>query len=100
MICGYAVEANERCFGVVFTITTGRADGFSDFELDFFRAILPILALTLRVAANRRFSQAVADAYLGRDAARRVLNGEIDRGHVETVSAVLFFLRFVRLHRA
>ncbi|MDP6473760.1 MAG: adenylate/guanylate cyclase domain-containing protein [Alphaproteobacteria bacterium] len=33
----------------------------------------------------------MADAYLGRDAARRVLSGEIERGHVETVSAVLFY---------
>ncbi len=92
MICGYAIEtANERRFGVVFTWTTDRDGGFSDAELDLFRVILPTLALTLRVAVNRRFTQAVAEAYLGRDAARRVLNGEIDRGHVETVSAVLFF---------
>lgn len=92
MICGYAAEfANDQRFGVVFTFTTDRADGFSDAELDLFRTILPTLALTLRVAVNRRLSQAVADAYLGRDAARRVLSGEIERGHVETVSAALFF---------
>ncbi len=91
MICGYAVEANKRRFGVVFTFTTGREGGFSDAELDLFRSILPTLALTLRVAVNRRFTQAVADAYLGRDAARRVLNGEIERGHVGTVSAMLFY---------
>ncbi len=92
MICGYAIEsANEERFGVVFTWTTDRDGGFSDAELDFFREILPALALTLRVSATRRFAQAVAEAYLGRDAARRVLNGEIQRGHVETVSAVLIY---------
>ena len=92
MICGYAVEfASDQRFGVVFTFTTDREDGFSAAELDFFRSILPTLALTLRVAINRRFTQAIADAYLGRDAARRVLSGEIERGHVETVSAVLFY---------
>lgn len=92
MICGYAIEsANEERFGVVFTWTTDRDSGFSDAELDFLREILPALALTLRVSATRRFAQAVAEAYLGRDAARRVLSGEIQRGHVETVSAVLIY---------
>ncbi len=92
MICGFAVEsANEQRFGVVFTWTTDRDGGFSDGELDFFRNMLPTLALTLRVAANRRFAQAVADTYLGRDAARRVLSGEIERGHVHTLSAVLIY---------
>jgi len=90
MICGYAVEAvNAQRFGVVFTWTTDRNAGFSDAELDFFRVILPALALTVRVAANRRFTQAVADAYLGHDAARRVLSGEIQRGHVQTVSGAV-----------
>ena len=83
MICGFAIEAaNEQRFGVVFTWTTDRDGGFSDIELDF---------LTLRVVANRRFAQAVADAYLGHDAARRVLSGEIERGHVHTLSAVLIY---------
>jgi adenylate cyclase len=89
---GYAIEAiNPQNFGVLFTWTTDREGGFRDSELDFLRCVLPTLALTLRVAANRRFSQAVADAYLGHDAARRVLSGEIMRGHVETVSAVLVY---------
>ncbi len=92
MVCGYAIEnANEQRFGVVFTWTTDRESGFRDAELDYLRSILPTLALTLRVAANRRFAQAVADAYLGHDAARRVLSGEIKRGHIETVSAVLIY---------
>jgi len=92
MVCGFAVEAaNEQRFGVVFTWTTDRDGGFSDGELDFFRDTLPTLALTLRVAANRRFAQAVADVYLGHDAARRVLSGEIERGHVHTLSAVLIY---------
>ena len=94
MICGYAVEsANEGWFGVVFTWTTDQEGGFSDDALDFFRNMLPTLALMLRVAANRRFAEAVADAYLGRDAARRVLSGEIDRGPVLCRSLRLYGAR-------
>ena len=60
MVCGYAIEnANEQRFGVVFTWTTDRESGFRDAKLDYLRSILPTLALTLRVAANRRFAQAV-----------------------------------------
>ena len=92
IICGYAIEtANEQRFGVVFTWTTDREGGFRDAELEYLRNITPTLALTLRVAANRRFAQAVADTYLGHDAARRVLSGEIERGHVHTLSAVLIY---------
>ena len=59
MVYGFGVdEESSRRFGVVFTWTTDRESGFNDGDLDFFRKILPALALTLRVAANRRFAQA------------------------------------------
>lgn len=92
LICGFAIDSNyEGGFGIVTTWTTDRPGGFSDAELDFLRSIMPPLALAMRVAANRRFATSVAAAYLGQDAGARVLAGEIERGHVRSISAVLLF---------
>ncbi len=92
LICGYSnVPKDRRGFGLVFSWLTDKPDGFSDAELTWLRQILPIFALTFRIAVNQRIAISVASAYLGADAGRRVLEGDIQRGQVETISAVLIY---------
>ncbi len=92
LTCGFAQDGhNEEKRGIVFSWTTDRAEGFGDADLALIRRLMPPLALTMRVAANRRIAAGVATAYLGRDAGQRVLNGEIKRGAVQTISAVLLY---------
>ena len=45
----------------------------------------------MRVSANWRLADGLATAYLGKDAGRRVLNGDIRRGMANTISAVLLY---------
>ena len=81
----------EESRGIVFTWTTKRPNGFNDADLNLLRALAAPLALTMRVAANRRLAVGLAATYLGQDAGRRVLAGDIQRGKTNTISAVLLY---------
>ncbi|MBM3483517.1 MAG: adenylate/guanylate cyclase domain-containing protein, partial [Alphaproteobacteria bacterium] len=81
----------EESPGIVFTWTTKRPNGFNDADLNLLRALAAPLALTMRVAANRRLAVGLAATYLGQDAGRRVLAGDIQRGKTNTISAVLLY---------
>ncbi len=88
----YAVFGDEnRTFGVAFTLTTDKSGGFSDADIALLAHALPVLALTMRVSINQLIGRSIARAYLGHDAADRVLAGAVQRGHVETISAVLLY---------
>lgn len=83
--------ALQRHEGMIISMTTDAADGFSDAQLDGLRGLLPALCLTLKSSANRLMAQDITAAYMGRDASRRVLSGDITRGSSETISAVIWY---------
>ena len=70
---------------------TDRPGGFSTTELGEVYSLLPILALLLEVAVTRKVAGNVLDTYIGRDAARRVLAGDITLGSGETITAALWY---------
>ncbi|MEM8877922.1 MAG: adenylate/guanylate cyclase domain-containing protein [Pseudomonadota bacterium] len=69
--------------------TTDRAGGFSDYDLAGFRHIVDVLQLIAEIQYKNRVSIAVAESYLGPRTGRRVLDGRITRGHVETIQAAI-----------
>jgi adenylate cyclase len=75
--------------GVLVSWLTDRPGGFSDAHIAALRAIQPFLAVAVRVASMMMIADAVLAAYLGGDAGRRVLGGEIRRGQVETIGAAI-----------
>jgi len=77
--------------GVVSSWTTERANGFTDEGLGALRRVVPALALALKDGALFAIANAVMETYLGGDAGGRVLRGEIARGSVEDIDAVLWF---------
>ncbi|MCE8545128.1 adenylate/guanylate cyclase domain-containing protein [Ruegeria pomeroyi] len=77
--------------GVLISWTSNGPDGFSDTDLRLVRESLPQLALALKSAANRQMAGDLLQVYLGRDAGRRVLSGEIQRGSLQQIDAVLCY---------
>ena len=76
--------------GVVVSLTTDAPDGFADAHLDGLRQLLPPLCLTLKSTANRVMAEDITAAYLGSDASKRVLSGDITRGSTQTIPAVIW----------
>jgi adenylate cyclase len=66
-------------------------EGFAETDLAALRQLVPALALAVKAAALAHNALTLADVYLGRDAARRVLSGRISRGVPDRITAVLWF---------
>ncbi|MEQ9260487.1 MAG: adenylate/guanylate cyclase domain-containing protein [Roseovarius sp.] len=81
-------EAEE---GVIVSMATDAPGGFTDAHLDGIRQLLPPLCLTLKCGANRLMAEDITAAYMGRDASRRVLSGDITRGSTQTIPAVIWY---------
>ncbi len=69
--------------------TTDTADGFSDADIEKFSQIASVLAPIAEVFSTRRIALAVAEAYLGPRTGRRVLDGQITRGHIDRMNAAI-----------
>jgi adenylate cyclase len=73
------------------TWTTDAPGGFSAEVLEAMRQLAPALGLATKAAALNWIVGTVAEVYLGRDAGKRVLAGQITRGVTERIRAVLWF---------
>ena len=77
--------------GVIFTWTTDRPGGFSGAEIGAMERVLPLLGLAVRSISGQQIAETLLCTYIGQDAGRRVLNGEIDRGALQRRRAVILF---------
>jgi adenylate cyclase len=82
-------DARNPSEGMLVSWATDRPGGFSNRELDLIRTTLPHLGLALKSSSNRQMASDLLQVYLGRDAGRRVLSGEIQRGSSQEIDAVL-----------
>jgi adenylate cyclase len=65
--------------------------GFGEDSVVALRRLAPFLKLALKAAALARMAETLAQTYLGRDPARRVMSGRIVRGVAEKIGAVLWY---------
>src|SRR5260370_2506381 len=77
--------------GVVYSFATDRRGGFSDDDATLLQATLPALSLGMKAHAVHTIASGLLGTYLGEDAGRRVHAGAVERGSVDTLSAVLWY---------
>ena len=77
--------------GVATSFTTRAPEGFSAADLALIGATLPAFALAFKATLALDTARTLVITYLGREAAERILRGEIERGQVKTVRKVLWF---------
>ncbi|MFZ1430362.1 MAG: adenylate/guanylate cyclase domain-containing protein, partial [Geminicoccaceae bacterium] len=70
---------------------TDRESGFTPDEVAVFERLQPHLVLALVAVGNVWIARALLETYLGRDAAGRVLAGNIIRGRTDTIRAVIWY---------
>jgi len=76
--------------GMISTWTTDRPDGFTDQELSLIERLAPRLALACYRITLQEVAEGLLDAYVGADAGRHILGGQIVRGATQELSAALF----------
>jgi adenylate cyclase len=80
---------NDRRTGVLSSWATIRPEGFSGRDIAILRHLMPRLALTLQARLGYDISVTLLDTYVGPEAGRRILDGEIRRGTLDVISAVI-----------
>ncbi len=88
-IVKFGGSATTALQGVALTVCTDLARGFAKNELAFLNELVPPLALAVYRIALFDMTASILDAYVGHDAGRRILNGEIRRGHGDRLGAAL-----------
>lgn len=75
--------------GMIASFATKLPDGFDDEDDVLLRRVMVPLAAAAKSHIVQDLSRNVLAAYLGADAAARVLSGEVTRGHVSLIPAVI-----------
>lgn len=89
---GHVLDPENPPEGILISWVSDAEGGFTEAHLGTIRELLPTLGLALKSASNREMARDVVGTYLGADAGARVLSGEIQRGTVERIDAVIWFL--------
>jgi adenylate cyclase len=70
--------------------TTKQPGGFTDAQLAALRSIARPLARLIEIVSLQRTSSILLDTYVGNRAGARILNGQIRRGHTDTMDAAIW----------
>lgn len=84
-------EPGPHLDGVVGSWSTDRKTGFSDRDIRSLVRIQRRLVVSLKVQIKQQIARTVLATYLGKDAGRQVLDGQIRRGDGEMVHAVIWY---------
>lgn len=71
--------------------TTDAPSGFSDQHIQFLTETLPALGSVLRAASIEQTAEDLLAVYLGHNASSRVLSGNITRGSLEKIRALILY---------
>jgi adenylate cyclase len=85
------VDPNAPPEGALFSWTCGAEAGFSEDDYLTIKHSLSALGLALKSASNRQIATDLLGVYLGADAGNRVLSGEIERGSLQRLNAVICY---------
>jgi adenylate cyclase len=90
-VTDYLIQPLEFTNGEVHAIswTTQRPGGFTDEDIAAFEAIRRPVARLAEVYGLRRLATTLLGTYVGRDAGERILQGQIRRGDIERIDAVI-----------
>ncbi len=75
--------------GVMSSWATARPGGFDDSEIAILRYTVPRLGMAVQTRISQDISINVLDTYVGSEAGKLILDGEIRRGSLEVISAVI-----------
>jgi adenylate cyclase len=77
--------------GMIGSWSSARPSGFSDEDIRSLLRIQQRLAVAFKVAIKQQITRTIVDTYLGPEAGRQVLEGQIQRGDHESIHAVIWY---------
>ena len=86
---GSQLENSHVGVGMISSFAASCPAGFDAHAMARLRSLVPLLALAVKAATLTQIARDVTASYIGGDAARHVLSGEIRRGMAQKVDAVI-----------
>lgn len=77
--------------GMVASYCSCHPDGFTEMDVKIISRLNKRLALTVKSLLNIDIARNIVDTYIGHEAGRRVLSGDIHQGFNENIRAVIYF---------
>ena len=91
-IVGFGVDGRaDGETGVIASWSTARPGGFEEREIAILEHLMPRLALALQARLGHETAVNLLNTYVGPEAGRRILAGQIRRGSLEVISAVIMY---------
>ena len=90
---------NSTLQGVFFSCATDNPAGFDTRQLQQMRELLPHFAIAIKSRLTYEVASTVTKTYLGKDAGRRVLTGEIERGSNPDHQSSYMVFRSTGIHK-
>ena len=88
---GEPETAYRRADGIIASWVTDREGGFGENDIDILNEMQLHLALVAKLWQREQTALNVVSAYMGSDVGRRVLEGQIRRGDVDQIPAVIWY---------
>ena len=90
----YVMEPLIYAVGLInaFSWATKRPGGFTPAEMQFMRGLLPAYAAVAELKALRRFIGGILNTYVGAEAGKLILDGQVRRGDVREMTAALMLV--------
>ncbi len=77
--------------GVILSLSTHRIGGFVELEINYLKALMRPLALSIKSTTTHLLAKELLVTYLGNYSGDRVLDGVVQRGDGGTIDCVLFY---------
>jgi adenylate cyclase len=81
----------DRSRAANISFATRARPGFTDLHLDLLRLVSEVVSPYAERQVLRRIARDLLDTYVGPRTGQRILSGEIERGHVESIEAAIWF---------
>jgi len=90
----YVIAPLKYAIGITngFSWATRRPGGFTPGEMRFFHAILAPYAAVAELKALRRFIGGILETYVGTEAGKLILDGQVQRGDTRAITAALMLV--------
>lgn len=88
------INNEDHVDGALVSWMADGGDGFSETDLALIQSTFPTFALAIKSSSHRKMAEDLLGVYLGPDAGKRVLSGEIERGSTQSIDAVICYFDF------
>lgn len=88
---GFENQSMEHTAGLITSWASDRPGGFTEEEFRIMSRAIPVFGLAAKGIASYRTARSMLETYIGRETSRKVLSGQVRRGSVDSINAVLVY---------